>query len=197
MSGYMRDMDEQLVTTGLDFLFEVAVMRWTQESSDATPCGKHRAQVLDSLRIWCQRSLPESFRAREDLRDVFVPFRTISGPFLRELFAGRAFLSEHCPSYRKVIKLPTYFIRSLVSLVRNPASGSSWMELFNHDEARDLSMTSDWTPCRSFRTTPSVLVRGVQDDKTGDQDVTTDMAIDGDVTASAPSVPLCVVSISK
>ena len=115
-------------------------MRWIQESSDATPCGKHRAQVLDSLRLWCQTSLPEAFRDPE----MFHPFGTISEQFLRDLFTCKSYMSEHCPSFEKLCELPLSFNRSMVSIIRNPASGTTWNNLFNRNEARDLSMTSDW-----------------------------------------------------
>lgn len=61
--------------------------------------------------------------------------------------------------------------------------------MFSHEEARDLSMGSGWTS--EYRKTPSVLLREDQGDKTE-----VPMAIDGDVPASAASVPLGVVSIS-
>ena len=97
MSGYLKGMDELQVTNAMDFLSEVAVMRWSQESSNAAPCGKHRAQVLDNLRLWCQ-TLPVEFQARL----MFNPFSTISEQFIRDVFTGTAYLSEHCPSFQRL-----------------------------------------------------------------------------------------------
>ena len=175
MSGYMGDMAEQQVTTGLDFLFEVAAMRCSQERSDATPCGKHRAQVLDGLRLWCQTSLPEAFRDPE----LFHPFGTISEQFLRDLFTGTSYLSEHCPSFQKLCLLPLSFKRSMVSIIRNPASGPTWMMLSGRDEARELSMTHDCGVFVNYRSTLAVLLRG-------DQPATeVSIATDVDVPASA------------
>ena len=179
MSGYLSELEEREASMAMDFLMEVAVMRWIQESSDAaTPCGKHRYQVLDNLRTWCTESLPEDFRARM----VFVPFRTISEPFLRQLHTGDISMAEHCPSFLELVNLPTRLNRCLVSIFRRPASGNSWRGKFSHEEARDLGMGSGWLP--GFRRTPSVLLRDDQGEGTE-----VSMAIDGGVPASASSVP--------
>ena len=156
MSGLLRGMVplDQQVTLAMDFLLEVAVMRWFQESSNATPCGKHRAQVLDNLRIWCQ-TLPVAFHERR----MFHPFETISEQFLRDVFKGTACLAEHCPSFQKLRKLPLGFNNSIMSIIRNPASETAWTMLFSREEARDLSMTQDWQDFGSCRDTPTVLDR--------------------------------------
>ena len=62
MSGYLEGMDQLQLTTALDFLSEVSVMRWYQESSNQTPCNRLRAQALDNLRLLCQTSLHEAFQ---------------------------------------------------------------------------------------------------------------------------------------
>ena len=147
-------------------------MRWTQESSDAaTPCGKHRYQVLDNFRVWCADSLPEAFRGR----NFFCPFGTISEQFLRGLHSGECNMAEHCPSFQELISIRTTLGRCLVSTLRRPSSGNTWESMFSHEEARDLGMSSSWTS--EYRKSPSVLFRESQ----------VALAIDGAVPASAAS----------
>ena len=111
---------------------------------------------------------------------MFNPLLTISEQFIRDIFSGTSYLSEHCPSFQKLCSLPPKFKRSMVSTVRNPASGPTWMMMFSREEARELSMVQDWGGVFvNYRNSAAVLVRG-------DQSATeVSMATDVDVPASA------------
>ena len=93
---------------------------------------------------------------------MFNPSLTIPEQLIRDIFSGTIYLSEHCPSFQKLCLLPPKFKRSMVSTVRNPASGPTWMMMFSREEARELSMVQFWGVFVNYRNSATVLVRGIQ-----------------------------------